>query len=85
MTNAVHNLQLATPDCYRGRVSAAEYVAGQGCPQLGNFRAGALASLTSPTISAVSGGRTTILGATLIGLTAPAFPRYPGTNKPPQT
>jgi MFS family permease len=78
-------IQLATPDYYRGRVSAAEYVVGTGCPQLGNFRAGALASLTSPTISAVSGGLTTILGAALIGLTMPAFARYLGMNKPPQT
>jgi hypothetical protein len=33
-------------------------------------------SLTSPTISAVSGGLATIVGATLIGLTVPAFARY---------
>jgi MFS family permease len=69
-------IQLATPDRYRGRASAAEYVVGAACPQLGNFRAGAVASLTSPGVSAVSGGLATIAGAGLIALTMPAFFRY---------
>lgn len=69
-------VQVETPDRYRGRVSAAEYVVGFGCPQLGNFRGGALASVTSPAISAVTGGLSTIVGAALIGLAMPDFPRY---------
>jgi MFS family permease len=69
-------IQLATPDTYRGRASAAEYVVGAACPQLGNFRAGAVASLTSPGVSAVSGGLATIAGAGLIALAMPAFVRY---------
>jgi MFS family permease len=69
-------IQLATPDAYRGRASAAEYVVGAACPQLGNFRAGAVASLTSPGVSAVSGGLATIAGASLIALAMPAFVRY---------
>ncbi|MFG1877577.1 MFS transporter [Sphaerisporangium sp. NPDC049003] len=69
-------VQVATPDRYRGRVSAANHVVGVGCPELGNFRAGAVGSLVSPTFSAVSGGLTTIAGAALIGLTLPAFARY---------
>jgi MFS family permease len=35
---------------------------GAGGPHLGNFRAGTVGSLTSPSMSALSGGLTTILG-----------------------
>lgn len=69
-------IQLATPDGQRGRVSAAEFVVGAACPQLGNFRAGLVGSLTSPAISAFSGGISTIAGALVIGLALPAFTRY---------
>jgi MFS family permease len=69
-------VQVSTPDEYRGRVSAADYVVGVGGPQLGNFRAGAVASLSSPAISAVGGGLATVLGAAVIRLALPAFVRY---------
>jgi len=66
-------VQAVTPDEFRGRVSSAEYAVGAGVPQLGNFRAGAVASLTSPATSAVSGGLATIAGTALIGLLLPAL------------
>jgi MFS family permease len=69
-------VQQATPDRLRGRVTAADYVVGAGGGQLGNVEAGALGSLTSPTISALSGGLVTIAGAVVIGLALPAFSRY---------
>jgi MFS family permease len=69
-------IQTATPDAQRGRVSAAEYVVGAGCPQLGNFRAGVVASLTTPGISAFAGGLATVAGAVVIGLALPTFRRY---------
>jgi MFS family permease len=65
-----------TPDQLRGRVLAADYVVGAGGAQLGNLEAGALGSLTSPTISALGGGLATIAGAVVIGLALPAFTRY---------
>ena len=65
-----------TPDQLRGRVMAADYVIGAGGAQLGNLEAGALGSLTSPVISALSGGLATIAGAVVIGLVLPAFTRY---------
>ncbi|MBO0815064.1 MAG: hypothetical protein J2P30_07945, partial [Actinobacteria bacterium] len=49
---------------------------GAGGAQLGNLEAGALGSLTSPVISALSGGLATIAGAVVIGLALPAFTRY---------
>ena len=66
----------ATPDRLRGRVMAADYVIGAGGAQLGNLEAGALGSLTTPVISALSGGLATIAGAIVIGLALPAFTRY---------
>jgi hypothetical protein len=65
-----------TPDGLRGGVLAADYVIGAGGGQLGNLEAGALGSLTSPMISALSGGLATIAGAVVIGLALPAFTRY---------
>jgi len=69
-------IQLATPDRFRGRVSAAEFVVGYGGPQLGNFRAGSIGSLTTPSISAVAGGAATFVGAALLALAIPPFWRY---------
>ncbi|AHI02140.1 MFS transporter [Kutzneria viridogrisea] len=75
-------VQVSTPDGYRGRISAAEYVVGGVCPQLGNFRAGAVGSLTSSGFSVVSGGLATVLGSALIGLALPAFTRYRASREP---
>ena len=65
-----------TPDRLRGRVMAADYVVGAGGSQLGNLEAGALGSLTSPVVSALTGGLVTIVGALVLGLALPAFTRY---------
>jgi MFS family permease len=72
-------VQVVTPDRYRGRVGAADYVVGVGCPRLGNFRAGVVGSLATPTSSVVGGGLAAIAGAGLIGLVMPAFARYRAT------
>ncbi len=69
-------VQQTTPDEFRGRVTAADYVVGVSGGQLGNLEAGALGSLTSPAISALSGGLVTIAGAIVIALVLPAFARY---------
>ena len=69
-------VQAVTPDQLRGRITAADYVVGASGGQLGNLEAGALGSLTSPVISALSGGLVTIAGAVVIGLALPAFSRY---------
>ncbi len=69
-------VQLATPDSMRGRTSSAEFVIGAAFPEVGNFRAGLVASASSPGISAVAGGLAAVAGAGLIALTSPAFVRY---------
>jgi MFS family permease len=69
-------VQANTPDELRGRVMAADYVVGAGGGQVGSLEAGALGSLTSPVISALSGGLATVAGAIVIGVALPAFRRY---------
>jgi MFS family permease len=69
-------IQLATPDALRGRATSAEYVVGVGGPQLGNFRAGMVAEVFSPAVSAVSGGLSVIAGSAAIALAFPALTRY---------
>ena len=69
-------VQVVTPDKFRGRVMAADYVVGAGGGQLGNLEAGALGSLTSPVISALTGGLVTVAGAIAIGFALPAFTGY---------
>jgi MFS family permease len=69
-------VQAVTPDQLRGRLLAADYVVGAGGAQLGNLEAGALGSLTSPAISALTGGLLTIAAAATIGLALPVFRRY---------
>ncbi len=67
---------VVTPDAYLGRVGAAEFVVGAAMPELGNFRAGALGSLTTPALSAALGGFAAAAGAVLIALRFPALVRY---------
>jgi MFS family permease len=69
-------VQQVTPDRYRGRVTAADYVVGAGGPQLGNLRAGVVGSLTSPGFSAAAGGIAAMLGAAVIALAVPALARH---------
>ena len=47
-----------------------------------DLRAGAVASLTSATTSAVSGGLTTIAGAALIGLLVPSLAAFRSPARP---
>ncbi|MFC8828465.1 MFS transporter [Streptomyces sp. NPDC057137] len=49
-------IQLETPDAFRGRVSSVEHAIGVAGPELGNFRGGLVASVTSAPFSLVTGG-----------------------------
>jgi MFS family permease len=71
-------VQIITPDEFRGRVNSVEYIIGAGGSPIGNVEAGAVAAVTSPAFSAVSGGIGCVAGAALIGLAFPAFRRYHG-------
>jgi MFS family permease len=69
-------VQTATPEAFRGRVSATDYVVGAGVPQLGNFRAGLVATATTPGFSALSGGLAATAAAGVLALCFPALVRY---------
>ncbi|HSR44114.1 MAG TPA: MFS transporter [Acidimicrobiia bacterium] len=69
-------LQLAVPDRLRGRLSSIHIAVVSGGPRLGDFEAGAVASVTSPQISVVSGGLACILGALIIARRMPEFTAY---------
>lgn len=68
-------LQLATPDHLRGRLSALYSMVVTSGPRLGDLEAGAVASLTSPIFSVVSGGVACVLGAVLVAGWLPALRR----------
>jgi MFS family permease len=75
-------IQVATPDEFRGRVNATEYVAGGSMPQLGNFRAGLVAQASTPGISAFSGGLAAAAGSLILGFVFPALVRYRSIQAP---
>ncbi|MEV4063501.1 MFS transporter [Nonomuraea dietziae] len=61
-------VQLEAPDQYRGRVSSVEHVIGVAGPELGNFRGGLLASLTSAPVALAAGGVAAALTVAAIAL-----------------
>jgi hypothetical protein len=69
-------LQVNSPDSLQGRVSSLGYVVGVGGPRLGDVEAGVVAAITSPVISAVSGGLACLVGVVALGLAFPGFARY---------
>lgn len=75
-------VQLATPDAYRGRVSAVENIVGMAGPYLGNFRAGLVAGVTTAGFSAISGGLLCVLGVAVVAATVPALRRPETSAKP---
>ena len=75
-------VQAVTPDEFRGRVSSVEYIIGVGGGPLGNVESGTVAALSTPAVSAVSGGLGCLVIAALIGLLCPAFTRYESKRQP---
>jgi hypothetical protein len=69
-------VQTVAPERLRGRITAVDFVVGAGGGELGGLEAGAVGSVATHAISALSGGLATIAGAAVIGLALPAFARY---------
>jgi MFS family permease len=69
-------VQRVTPDAYRGRVNALDFVVGAGGPQLGNIRAGLVASVSSGSESMIFGGVAAAVGTVLIAVLTPQLRRY---------
>jgi MFS family permease len=77
-------VQEATPDEFRGRVNAADFLVGAGGSQLGSLEAGLVGSWTTPVISALSGGLLTVFGVLAIGAAMPGFRRYHSPTPAPE-
>ena len=68
--------QTVTPDALRGRMSSVFSLVVTSGPRLGDVEAGAVASLTSPRFSVVSGGLACVVCAGLVVAAFPALARY---------
>jgi MFS family permease len=75
-------LQLSVPDAFRGRLSGVHIAVVAGGPRLGDAEAGAVAALTTPRISVVSGGLACIAGALVLLRLVPEFARYDASDAP---
>jgi predicted MFS family arabinose efflux permease len=69
-------LQSSVPDRLRGRLSSIHIMVVTGGPRLGDLEAGVVAQLTSPVISAVSGGAACVAGVGVLAWLVPQFRRY---------
>lgn len=64
------------PDALRGRLAGVELIAYTSGPVLGNVEAGAVATIFTPQISALSGGVLCVLAVSLLLLALPGLRRY---------
>lgn len=64
-------LLLSAPDRLRGRISGIHILVVTGGPRLGDFEAGVVARLVSPTFSVVAGGLACVVGAALVAIAYP--------------
>lgn len=71
-------VQLASPDSHRGRVTSLEHVVGVAGPDLGNFRGGLVAGMTSAAFAATSGGLLCVLGVAAIAVVNGPLRRFRG-------
>jgi MFS family permease len=69
-------LQTAVPDALRGRLSSMHIAVVTGGPRLGDLEAGAVASLTTPRISVVTGGLACTVGVVVLAWLLPELRRY---------
>jgi predicted MFS family arabinose efflux permease len=66
-------IQLSVPDVLRGRLSGLQMAVVAGGPRVGDFEAGAVATVFGDTTSVVSGGLACIAGALLLARLLPGF------------
>jgi hypothetical protein len=65
--------QTTVPDALRGRLSAFNILVVAGGPRLGDYEAGQVAALFTPTTSVISGGAFCIAGVAVIATLVPRF------------
>ncbi|MEY9967512.1 MFS family permease [Streptacidiphilus sp. MAP12-16] len=76
-------MQTAAPDDMRGRLQGVFIVVVAGGPRLGDFESGTVAQLTTPTVSAVSGGLACVAAILLLAVRHPGFTRYDARRPTP--
>ncbi|MFC8450084.1 MFS transporter [Kitasatospora sp. NPDC057223] len=76
-------MQVAAPDEMRGRLQGIFIVVVAGGPRLGDFESGAVASLTSPAVSVVTGGLACVAAIIFLAARRPAFLRYDARHPTP--
>ncbi|MFD7924077.1 MFS transporter [Streptomyces sp. NPDC059740] len=76
-------LQAAAPDEMRGRLQGVFVVVVAGGPRLGDFLAGSVADLATPTAAVVGGGLACVLAVAVLALSRPGFLRYDARNPQP--
>ena len=76
-------LQLEVPDGLRGRLTAFKVSLSGGGPRLGDAESGAVAALTSPAVSVVSGGLAALLGTLFIAWRGRAIWEHVATGMEP--
>jgi MFS family permease len=76
-------MQAAAPDDMRGRLQGVFIVVVAGGPRLGDFESGTVAELSSPTVSAISGGLACVAAMLLLAARYPAFARYDSRHPAP--
>ncbi|MEJ3656431.1 MFS transporter [Actinomycetes bacterium KLBMP 9759] len=74
-------IQLSTPDGLQGRVLAAEMIVGAAGPDIGNVRAGLVASGTSSTVSLVSGGVLCVAAVLGVAASTPALRTFTAVKR----
>ncbi|KIQ65913.1 MFS transporter [Kitasatospora griseola] len=76
-------MQVAAPDDMRGRLQGIFIVVVAGGPRLGDFESGTVATLTTPTLSILTGGLACIAAVLLLAARRPAFLRYDARHPTP--
>lgn len=76
-------MQVAAPDEMRGRLQGIFMVVVVGGPRLGDFESGAVAALTSPATSVITGGLACVAAVLLLAVRRPAFLTYDARHPTP--
>ncbi|MFI1523005.1 MFS transporter [Kitasatospora cineracea] len=76
-------MQVAAPDEMRGRLQGVFIVVVAGGPRLGDFESGTVSSLTTPTLSILTGGLACVAVVLYLALRRPAFRHYDARHPTP--
>jgi len=77
-------VQLSCKREMRGRVMAAEQIVGIAAPQVGNFRAGAMAAVLPPGVALAGGGLLCVAAVIAVAVSHPRLVRFRTTDPAPQ-